>query len=159
MMDVGNNEEPPHLYDAGVLRVAKHEYIRSQYLDQDPIRAIAILKRSSIGQHVIREIGYDPFHVMITSAHQIRVFNKMNTRCETNLCIDTTGGVAKKIVHVDGSVSKHIFLYNAVAYCENQQFSVTSQFSESHDMVSISKWLLGTIRCGMEFPRQVVKNK
>ncbi|CAH1183973.1 unnamed protein product [Phaedon cochleariae] len=139
MMDKGISVEPPHLYNADVLRVAKHECIRMQYLDQDPIKAIAILKKSSVGQNVIRDIGYDPFHVTIASAHQIRVFNKMNRICETNLSIDATGGVAKKIVHVDGRVSKHIFLYNA----------------ESHDMASISKWLLGTIRCGMEFPRQV----
>lgn len=59
------------LQSEGVLRNAKDEYKNAQYLDPDPIKALAILKRqTNIAQNVIHDIGYDPFYLYFWSSHQ-----------------------------------------------------------------------------------------
>lgn len=144
------------LYGADVLRTAKHELRKSQYLDKDPIKALAILKRKTTsGQSTIHNIGLDPFHVHFWSGHQNRIYNsKVNKKAW--VIVDATGSLSRKIVHIDGRNSKHLFLYTAVLQTEAGPIPVCRQVTESHDAVSISNWLKEWTKSGAKFPAEVV---
>lgn len=93
-----------------VLRNAKSEYKKSQYLDKDPIKALSILKRkTTLGKNVVHNIGYDPFYVHFWSSHQNRLYNKVNRKCAV-LIIDATGKVAPKLKYADGRNAKYLFI-------------------------------------------------
>lgn len=70
--------------------------------------------------------------------------------------IDATGSIIKKLCNVDGSMSKHIFLYQCVINCKNGQFSVCQMVSESHNTNSIHFWLAEWIRSGAPVPKEVI---
>jgi len=102
--------EPPHLYKASVLHVAKNEFIKSQHFDEDPIKALCIMKYSAY-LNCIHNIGIDPFFVHYWTNHQLQIYRKY---CSTNISsiyIDATGSIVKKIIRVNETLSKHIFLY------------------------------------------------
>lgn len=107
------------LQPRGVLRQAKYEYVNAQYVNADPIKALGILKRkSTLGGNVIQKIGIDPFFVHFWSNHQIEVYNAKAAENGSYLAIDATGKVASEITHVDGSKSKHLYLYTGVLHCK-----------------------------------------
>lgn len=147
------------LHGPGVLRNAKYEAKKSSYLDLDPIKALALLKRKTVaGANVVRRIGYDPFFVHFWSSHQIRIFNANMVECDASLAIDATGKVSPKLKMVNGDTSGHLFLYTATLRCHNGTFPVTRQITECHDTVSICNWLKNWIKSGAKFPREVVSN-
>lgn len=120
---IEGEDEHPLLYNTNVLRKAKHEEVSSLYLDRGPIRALSLMKRSSIGRNVIRKIGLDPVSCTFIS--------KENS---VALAIDATGD----ITHVDGIKNSHLFLYQDVIRCSAGQFPISQMVTESHDTVSIS---------------------
>lgn len=146
---------PPHLYDSSVLHVAKNEYIKSKLLDKDPVNAICIMKRS-VYLNCIHNIGIDPFFVHYWTDHQLQVYRKY---CSTNtsaIYIDATGSIVKKLMKLDKSLSKHIFLYQVVINYNHAQFSVSQMLSERHTTNNIYFWLLEWSRMGAPYPREVV---
>lgn len=155
MMNEEDLTEPPHLYSAKVLRMVKYESQQKKYRDSDPIQAIAKFKKSE-GRTIIRDIGFDPFVVHFWSPHQIRLYNKIIQTKDSFLCIDATGGIGKRVLHVDGSKSQHIFLYLAVLSSPNADFAACEMLSEHQDTVSISTWLMKWIQSGAEYPKEVV---
>lgn len=106
--------------------------------------------------NIIRDIGLHPVLVYIWSPHQIQIYNKLIKVENSSLCIDATGGIAKKILHVNGEKSKNIFLYHGVLHTENVQCAVTSMFSERHDTVTISTWFMRWAQSGAEYPKEIV---
>lgn len=148
--------EPPHLYNADVLRTAKYQAQLQKYRDLDPIRAISKFKKAE-GQTIIRDIGYDPFVVHFWSPHQIKVYNKIMKK-NSCLCIDATGGIGKKIIHVDGSKSHHIFLYLGVLSYPNSNVTSSGMLSEHQDTVTITTWLMKWIQSGADYPKEVVRD-
>lgn len=159
MMEEGDTSEPPLLYSATVLRMAKYQHVQSKYKDPNPMIALQKFKRSPGGRNVIRDIHLDPVAVLFWSPHQVRVYNNLAKRPDACLCIDATGGVAKQVIHVDNSKSKHIFLYFAVLFCSVGRVTVSSMFSESQDTVRINTWLRRWIQSGAQFPKEVVSNE
>jgi len=147
--------EPPHLYKASVLHVAKNEFIKSQHFDEDPIKALCIMKYSAY-LNCIHNIGIDPFFVHYWTNHQLQIYRKY---CSTNISsvyIDATGSIVKKIIKVNETLSKHIFLYQAVINYDGHQFPVTQMLSERHTTNNIHFWLLEWSRMGAPYPREVV---
>jgi hypothetical protein len=147
--------EPPHLHKASILHVAKNEYIKSQLFDPDPIKALCIMKYSAYS-NCIHNIGIDPFFVHYWTNHQLQVYRKY---CSTNISsiyIDATGSIVKKLIRINETFSKHIFLYQAVIHFNGHQFPVTQMLSERHTTNNIHFWLLEWIRMGAPYPREVV---
>lgn len=142
-----------------VLRTLKSEYTKKQFLDNNPVIALSILKRkSSIGRNVIHKIGYDPFFVYFWSSHQVKLYNTQVAEGGCSLAIDATGGVAPKIIHVDGRKSKHLFLYTGTLNCPGGLFPVMRQITEcqKNDTASISDWLKKWLQSGANYPTEVV---
>jgi len=73
--------EPSHLPNASVLHVAKNEYIKSQLYDNDPIKALCIMKYSAYC-NCIHNIEIDPFFVHYWTNHQSQMYKKY---CSTNI--------------------------------------------------------------------------
>jgi len=120
---IPGDSEPPHLYKASVLHVAKNEFIKSQHIDEDPIKALCIIKYSAYLNY-IHNIGIDPFFVHYWINHQ-QIYRKY---CSTNISsiyIDATGSIVKKIIRVNETLSKYILLYQAVINYNGHQFPVT----------------------------------
>lgn len=128
--------ELPHLFSSAVLRAAKSEAIKTDYVDSDVFKALVILKFSSL-QNVIHNIGLDPFFIHYWSNHQLSVYKRY--AIENNACVfaDATGSIVKKLNKADGSKSKHMFLYICTINCNSGQFSVCQMISESHNVNSI----------------------
>lgn len=105
--------EPPHLYKSSILHVAKNEYRKSQLFNNNPIKALCIMKYSAY-YNCIHNIGIEPFFVHYWTNHQLQTYKKY---CSTNISsiyIDATGSIVKRIIKIDNSVSRYIFLYQAV---------------------------------------------
>jgi len=152
LMGSDDDVESPHLYYASVCRNAKYEVGKKRYRKADPLDAISDLKRSQMGQNVIREIGKDPVKVLFWSPHQVRVFNKL--RKQSSLCIDASGGRYMEYVHIDGLKSQHIFLHIAVLHSPFGQLVVSSMLTEKQDMVTITAWLLRWLQTGAQNPKK-----
>jgi len=144
--------EPPHLYDAFILHVAKNEYTKSQHFDKDPVNAISIMKRS-VYLNCIHNIGLDPFFVHYWTNHQLQVYRKYCSMNVSSIYIDATGSIVNKLTRVDKSLSKHIFLYQVVINYNNAQFSVSQMLSERHTTNNIHFWLLEGCKMGAPYPR------
>lgn len=143
----------------GVLRTAKYEQRHHLYLDAEPIKALAILKRkTTLGQNVIHRIGYDPFYVYFWSAHQIKVYNAKIIERGASLVIDATGTVSPKITHVDKTKSNHLFLYTGMLYWQGGSVPVIRQVTECHDATSIADWLKKWLKSGAQYPPEVVSH-
>lgn len=108
LMKEGDSVEPPHLYEASVLRNARCQEKQKKYRDKDPIIALSKFKRSE-GLNIVRDIGNDPVKVLFWSPHQNRTYNHLMKVTDCCLCIDATGILALKVKHVDGEMSQHIF--------------------------------------------------
>lgn len=151
------NQNLGRLPNSSVLRVAKHEYKKSQYLHNDPIVALGLLKRATaLGKNVIQKIGFDPFFVYFWSSHQLKVYNAKMVENDTCICIDATGKVASKIVHANKEKSKHLFLYTGTLHNSSLSVPVMRQVTESHDTASIADWLRKWLQTGARFPKEVV---
>lgn len=147
--------EPPHLYSSSVLHVAKLEVAKADYLDPDACKALVILKSSTLN-NVIHNIGLHPFFVHYWTSHQLHVYRKYAIENDACVFIDATGSIIKKLRNVDGSMSKHLFLYHCVINDKNGQFSICQMVSESHNANSIHFWLAEWLRSGAPAPKEVV---
>lgn len=156
LIQEGDNVEPPHLYSANVLRVAKHEVIQKNYIDKDPLKALHLMQLGSL-KNVIHNIGLNPFFIHYWSNHQLHVYRTYVTDETSCIYIDATGSIIRKIKRLDKTKTKHIFLYNCVANSETSGlFPVCQMLSESHHTNAIHYWLMEWIRSGAPCPREVV---
>lgn len=152
-----DHQDVGRLPSAEVLRRIKHDYKKSAYLDDDPIKSLGILKRSvPLGQNVIHKIGYDPFFIYFWSTHQIKIYNAKVREEGACLAIDATGKVTPKITHANNDKSKHLFLYTGILNCQTGPLPVIRQITECHDAASISDWLRKWLQTGAQYPREVV---
>lgn len=156
LMNTSDTAEPPHLFSANVLRVAKNKVIKEDYLDKDPLKALLLMQLGSL-RDIIHNIGLNPFFIHYWSNYQINVYRSYATSEPACIYIDATGSIIKKIKRPDRSKSKHIFLYNSVINCDNSGlFPVCQMLSESHNTNAIQFWLLEWIRLGALRPQEVV---
>lgn len=156
LMNTSDTAEPPHLFSANVLRVAKNKVIEEDYLDKDPLKALLLMQLGSL-RDIIHNIGLNRFFIHYWSNYQINVYRSYATSEPACIYIDATGSIIKKIKRPDRSKSKHIFLYNSVINCDNSGlFPVCQMLSESHNTNAIQFWLLEWIRLGAPRPQEVV---
>lgn len=150
------DKEPPHLYSANVLRVAKHEIMQKNYIDKDPLKALHLMQLGSL-QNVIHNIGLNPFFVHYWSNHQLHVYRTYAADETSCVSIDATGSIIRKIKRLDKTKTKHIFLYNCIVNSKTKgMFPVCQMLSESHHTNAIQYWLMEWIRSGALCPREVV---
>lgn len=107
MLMAEEDTEPLHLYNSAVLHVAKSEATMADYIDPDALKALVILKSSSL-QNRIHNIGLDPIFVHYWSNYQLNVCKKYAVENDAYLSIDATGSIIKHLYKADGSISKHI---------------------------------------------------
>lgn len=153
-MELGD-PEPPHLYKASVLHVAKEQYLKSQFLDKDPITALRIMKQT-LYPNCIHNIGVEPFFCHYWTNHQLQIYRKYCSTNISSLYIDATGSIVKKLIKTDKTLSKHIFLYQGVIHYNCSQFSVMQMLSERHTTNFIQLWLLEWSLMGAPYPRDIV---
>ncbi|KMQ85119.1 kda protein in nof-fb transposable element, partial [Lasius niger] len=67
--------EPPHLYNANVLRVAKHEIMQKNYIDKDPLKALYLMQ---LAEEILRGIL-----IIARSETEGMARNNERTVCET----------------------------------------------------------------------------
>lgn len=148
--------EPPHLYSANILRVAKHEIMQKNYIDKDPLKALHLMKLDSL-QNVIHNIGLNPFFVHYWTNHQLNVYRTYTTGETSCINIDATESIIRKIKRPDKTKTKHIFLYNCIVNSKtNGLFPVCQMLSESHHTNAIQYWLMEWIRSGAPCPHEAV---
>ena len=141
LMDSQDKFEPPHLFDANVLRVAKHDIREKSYFDKNPIKALEIMQLGPL-KNIIHNIGLNPFCVHYWAKYQLDVYRTYALDETACIYIDATGSIIKKIKRPDNSKTRHIFLYNCVINSEKSGFfPVTQMLSESHNTNSIQFWL------------------
>lgn len=87
--------EPPHLYNSAVLRKTKTEIAKANYVDSDALKALVILKSSSLN-NVIHNIGLHPIFVHYWSSHQLNVYKKYALENDACIFVDATGSIIKK---------------------------------------------------------------
>ena len=97
------DSEPPQLYSSAVLHAAKSEATMADYIDPDALKALVILKSSSL-QNIIHNIGLDPVFVHYWSNHQLNIYKKYAIENNAYISIDATGGIIKYLCKADGSI-------------------------------------------------------
>jgi len=137
LMQNNDNIEPPHLFNANVLRVAKHNIKEKSYFDKNPIKALEIMQLGPL-KNIIHNIGLNPFFVHYWSNYQLDVYRTYSLDETACIYIDATGSIVKKIKKPDKSKTAHIFLYNCVVNSEKSGlFPVTQMLSERHNTNAI----------------------
>ena len=86
----------------------------------------------------------------------MRLWNHFFNTCP--LLLDSSSGVAQKIIKENKQKSRSIFLHVAVINSEMGQFSVTYSATERQDAITIETWLKKFIQSGAEYPKQVVSD-
>ena len=67
LMD-NDGKKPPHLYTENTYKKAKYEYVESQHIDRNPIRALELMQIIS-HQYVIQTLSINPFTVHYWTNH------------------------------------------------------------------------------------------
>ena len=149
--------EPPNLPGLNVLKTAKHQFKRSQYLHEDPRRALELMKHTNLA-NVIHTIGLSPFMVHFWTNTQIHIYFEYAKREPAEIFIDATGGIIKKIIISDEIKTKVIFIYFIVINTESGQICVAHMITESHNTISLLFFLLEWVRLGAPHPKVVTSD-
>jgi len=108
---------------------------------------------------VINDIGLDPFFVHYHTAEQIHLYRNYarESKCP-QIIIDATGSVVSNFKKYDGEKTKFLFLYEALVYDQENEFSFTisNMLSESHTNVAIFNWLANWKKCDVPLPKITV---
>ncbi|XP_055306691.1 uncharacterized protein LOC129570987 [Sitodiplosis mosellana] len=138
---------------ANAIRCAKYRAKKKEELDDCPIAALRVLKRSYYTKW-IRGIGDDPFYCMYGNTDQIilyKVYKKKNAL--TSISCDATGSVVRKIVHEDGEKSEPIYLYSFVI-SDHFQIPIWSMISGAHHLSFVLYWFFDFIRLYGDAPKE-----
>lgn len=82
--------EPPTLTSSPVLRTARSQHRRKQFIDPDPIKAPQKMKHADAA-FIVRNIGLDLFYVHYWSRHQLNIYQDYVNKGSSRLCLDATG--------------------------------------------------------------------
>lgn len=96
LMQSCDNIEPPHLFSANVLRVAKYDVTQTNYFHKDPIKALEIMQLRPL-QNIIHNVGLSPFFVHYWSNYQLDVYRTYTSDEIACIYIDATGNIIKKL--------------------------------------------------------------
>jgi len=92
IMDFGD-VIPAHLPSNEVGRRIRAEAIQCKRVDNDPLKALQLLKYSTnpLYMYSIQDIGLDPFFIHICTPDQIKLYNLYCEKHYARLIIDATG--------------------------------------------------------------------
>lgn len=149
---------PPNLYSLNVLSKTKQQFKYSilGVTEKCPIKSLMEFKYNSKHSGSIHNLGLDPFFVYYWSNHQLIIYKDV---CKTycRLSIDATGGLIKKLKKSSlNIISNNIFLYEAVISTPYGQIPITQMISESHDTLSIFRWLSQWKKSAVKCPNEII---
>jgi len=108
---------------------------------------------------VIHDVGLDPFYVYYHTGEQIHLYRNYAraSKCP-QIIIDATGSVVSNFKKYDSERTKYIFLYEALVYDQENEFSftVTNMLSERHSNVAIFNWLANWKKSDVPMPKMTV---
>jgi len=110
-------------------------------------------------KNVIRNISVYPFFLNYHCGEQIHIYRSYCSNItHPRLIIDATGSVVKNFYKFGVEKTKHIFLYEALAYDKVNQrgFTVTNMLSEKHNNSTIFIWLSEWLNCHVQPPKETV---
>lgn len=143
-----NALKPPNLYSSDVLRQVKKEYVDKELninpLDsRDILKAIETMFFTPPTYNVIKAIGSVPFHVFYSSEQQLTAYKEYSriSKNASQICVDATGSVVKKLNRPNNFKSGHIFLYAIVINFNKKKLAVHHMLSEKHENEFIAYWL------------------
>lgn len=103
--------KPPFIRKANVYHVAKSTKLKSEYIDQDPIEALNIMKCTSHANE-IHDIRKNPFSVDYWTNEQVHIYKKIQaSRNGITISLDSTGLNLKPITNKYGNLKATIFIY------------------------------------------------
>lgn len=108
---------------------------------------------------VLRNMGINPFFLHYHCSEQIHVYrNYCRNVNYPRLIIDATGSVVKNFEKFGIEKTKHIYLYEALAYdtVKKHGFTVSNMLSEKHNNTSILTWLSEWLTCNVKPPKETV---
>lgn len=136
----------PVLFNSNVLyqvkKESKEEKLNVKPEDRrDLIKAIYRINEDDnpAHQNFIKVVIDTPFSVFYVSPQQIHCYNEYRRlhRHYSSVCIDATGGLAKKFLDSKNKTTSSIFLYQIVINFSNTSQSVYQILSEIHDTKTI----------------------
>lgn len=108
---------------------------------------------------VIRDIGLDPFFLHYHTGDQIQLYRNYarESKCP-QIIIDATGSIVSNFKKYDTEKTKYIFLYEALVYDQENEYSFTisNMLSERHTNVAIFNWLANWKKCDVPLPKITV---
>ncbi|GBP66330.1 120.7 kDa protein in NOF-FB transposable element [Eumeta japonica] len=153
-MEFGDSE-PPNLPSSPVLRNARYEERKKNFIHKNPILAVQILKHNQ-GKFIIRDIHLDPFAVHYWRRQQLGMYKSYVDKGHSCLCIDATGGLFRPLIKYKDIKSKYIYLYHGVIRVEAGQFPVVQMISETQTSDDIHGWLTKWVTSGAPPASEIV---
>lgn len=142
------NLEPPNLFANDILRQAKKEFMDDE-LNILPLDSREILKTfekmyfTPPTYNIIKAICAVPFHMFYSSEDQLNAYKAYCnlTKKSSQISVDATGSIVKKLDRPNNLKSGHIFLYAVVINYNNNTLAVNHMLSEKHENEFIAYWL------------------
>ncbi|XP_029342201.1 uncharacterized protein LOC107883669 [Acyrthosiphon pisum] len=133
-----NDLEPSIIPTGHALRNFKRRQRLNNERNSNKLKALCMMKTENEFKSVINDIGLDPFFLFYHT--------------------DATGSVVSNFRKYDMEKTKYIFLYEALVYDEenNYSFTVSNMLSERHSNVAIFNWLTNWKICDIPLPKITV---
>ncbi|CAH2979386.1 unnamed protein product [Chilo suppressalis] len=156
-MKIGGSK-PPMLYSQNVLHVAKSAFKKSNFLHEDPITSLDIMKNTNRANS-IHDIGKNPFSVEFWTNEQINAYKKVAKKSSVSMCVDATGLNLKSIKRPYSNKECSIFLYVICINSEGCQFLVAQRLAERHTTRDIMNFLYSFHNSGTPPPDELVSDQ
>lgn len=93
-LDLGNYTSVPN---QGVLRKFVSEVVHEEYMHSNVISELEILKESYDAEQYIRDIGLNPFTLIMFTKKQIGLVKKLSSHDRLDIYIDSTGSIINNL--------------------------------------------------------------
>lgn len=123
--------------------------------------ALSYMREEDKYKDVLRSMGEHPFFLHYLCNEQIHIYRNYCANVKNpKLIIDTTGLVVKNFTKFQLEKTKHIFLYEALAYDDDKKYGITvsNMLSERHNSTSIFCWLSEWLNCNVQPPKETVSD-
>lgn len=125
----------------------------------DVLTSLLIMREEEEYKNTLHNMGIHPFFLHYHYAEQIHIYRNYSKNVKYPiLIIDATGSVVKGFKKIGNEKTKHIFLYEALAYDQVKKigFTVTNMLSEKHNNVTIFTWLSEWLNSDVQQPKETV---
>lgn len=151
--------EPAILPTGNALRNLKFRCNELKKRNTDVLTALSIMREEDEYKNTLRNMGTHPFFLHYHCSEQIHVYRNYSQNVNHPvLIIDATGSVVKSFKKFGNEKTKHIFLYEALAYDMTQKkgFTVTNMLSEKHTNITIFTWLSEWLNSNVQQPKETI---